>query len=68
MEEHNGKQSAGLRYEIDHPHFAFTGGSRHSTEVDYHGFRRDLGRELKKAGISIGKPPQGIKSRYKRAV
>lgn len=59
---------AAIQYEIDHPHFAFTGGSRHSTEVDYHGLRRDLAHELKKANIDIGKPPQGVKSRYKQAV
>ena len=59
---------AAIQYEIDHPVYAFTGGSRHSTEVDYHGLRRDLSRELKKAGIDIGKPPQGIKSRYKKEV
>jgi hypothetical protein len=59
---------AAIQDEIDHPHFAFTGGSRHSVEVDYHGFRKDLGRELQKAGISIGNPPQGIKSRYKKAI
>jgi cation diffusion facilitator CzcD-associated flavoprotein CzcO len=59
---------AAIQDEIDHPHFAFTGGSRHSVEVDYHGFRKDLGRELQKAGIYIGNPPQGIKSRYKKAI
>ena len=59
---------AAIQHEIEHPHFEYTGGLRHSTEVDYHGFRRDLSRELKKAGIDIGKPPQGIKSRYKQAV
>ncbi len=59
---------AAIQDEIDHPHYAFAGGTRHSTEVDYHAFRKDLGRELKKAGIDIGKPPQGIKSRYKSAV
>ena len=59
---------AAIQDEIDHPHFDFTGGTRHSTEVDYHGFRRELGRELKKAGIDIGKPPQGNKSRYKSAL
>jgi hypothetical protein len=58
---------AAIQYEIDHPHFEFTGGTRHSTEVDYHGFRRDLARELKKANIDIGQPPRGIKSRYKKA-
>lgn len=57
-----------IQYEIDHPHFTFAGGTRHSTEVDYHAFRKELGRELKKAGIDIGKPPQGIKSHYKHGV
>jgi hypothetical protein len=33
--------------------------------VDYHFFRKDLARELKKAGINIGRPPKGIASRYK---
>lgn len=59
---------ATIQDEIDHPHFAFTGGSRHSVEVDYHRFRKDLGRELQKAGIYIGNPPQGIKSRYKKTI
>ncbi len=59
---------AAIQDEIDHPHFTFTGGTRHSTEVDYHAFRKELGHELKKAGIDIGKPPQGIKSRYKNAL
>ncbi len=59
---------AAIQHEIDHPHFTFTGGLRHSTEVDYHGLRKDLARELKKAGIDIGKPPKGIKSRYKSAL
>ena len=59
---------AAIKYEIEHPHFAFTGGTRHSTEVDYHGLRRDLSRELKQAGIDIGNPPQGIKSQYKKAM
>ena len=38
---------AAIRHEIEHPHFKYTGGLRHSTEVDYHGFRKDLARELK---------------------
>jgi len=59
---------AAIQHEIDHPHFAFVGGIRHSTEVDYHGFRRDLSHELRRAGINIGKPPRGIKSRYKKAI
>jgi hypothetical protein len=56
---------AAIQYEIEHPHFSFSGSGRHSTEVDYHFFRRDLARELKKAGIGIGRPPKGITSRYK---
>lgn len=56
---------AAIAHEIAHPHFAFQGGSRHSTQVDYHGFRDDLKAELKTVGIDIGKPPMGITSRYK---
>ena len=52
---------AAIQYEIDHPHFAFTGGTRHSTEVDYHAFRKELAQELKKAGIDVGKAPWGRK-------
>lgn len=58
--------AAAIQYEIDHPHFEFSGGSRHSTQVDYHGLREDLKTELKKAGIDIGKAPQGVASRYKK--
>lgn len=54
-----GNLKAAIQYEIDHPHLAFAGGTRHSTEVDYHSFRRDLAHELHKAGIDIGKPLQG---------
>jgi cation diffusion facilitator CzcD-associated flavoprotein CzcO len=57
-----------IQEEVNQLQAAFAGGGRHSTEVDYSGLRTDLGRELKKAGIDIGKPPQGIKSRYKQAV
>lgn len=57
-----------IQYEIEHPHFEYTGGLRHSTEVDYHGLRRELSRELQKAGIAIGKPPQGKKSLYKKGL
>lgn len=57
-----------IQEEIVQLQAAFAGGGRHSTEVDYHGLRHDLSRELKKAGIDIGKPPQGVKSRYKQAV
>ena len=48
-----------------HPHFEFTKELRHSTEVDYHRFREELRRELKKAGVEIGAPPKGVPSRYK---
>lgn len=58
-------QSA-IDYEIQHPHFPFIGGSRHSTEVDYHQFREELKRELKHAGINIGEPPKGRASHYKK--
>ena len=58
---------AAIRHEIAHPHFAFSGGQRHAIEVDYHGFRHDLARELKKAGVDIGKPPAVRKRAGKRA-
>ena len=58
---------AAIDYEIAHPHYNFEGGSRHSTEVDYHAFRDDLKAELKKAGVDIGVPPMGIASRYKKS-
>lgn len=57
---------AAVEKEINNPHFKFQGGSRHSTEVDYHDFRRDLAKELKSAGIDIGKPPQGQNGIHKR--
>jgi hypothetical protein len=41
---------------------------RHSTQVDYHGFRNDLKVELKKAGIDIGAPPRGVASKYKKTM
>ena len=54
-----------IREEQANPHLDFESGSRHSTEVDYHCFRRDLKKELAKAGIDIGKPPAGKPGRYK---
>lgn len=54
-----------IAHELAHPHLDFEGGSRHSTEVDYHKFRRDLKKELKKAGIDIGQPPRGRPAHYK---
>lgn len=57
---------AAIQYELDHPHYRFGGGSRHSTEVDYHGFRSDLKRDLRQAGIEIGEPPAGRPGHYKR--
>ncbi|MDB5769285.1 MAG: FAD-binding protein [Collimonas fungivorans] len=57
---------AAIQHEIDHPHFDFESGQRHAVEVDYHSFRNDLKSELRKAGVDIGKPPMGIKGRYKK--
>jgi hypothetical protein len=34
-------------------------------EVDFHTFREELKKELKKAGVDIGKPPVGNPKRYK---
>lgn len=53
--------NAAIQHEIDHPHYRFEGGGRHSTEVDYHGLREDLRKELKKAGIDIGVAPGMLK-------
>jgi hypothetical protein len=47
---------AAIRHEIEHPHYRFGGGQRHAVEVDYFGLRRDLARELRSAGVDIGKP------------
>lgn len=55
-----------IRKELSHPHIAFESGGRHSTEVDYHQFRRDLKSELKKAGVDIGSPPAGRWRHYKQ--
>jgi len=56
---------AAIREELAHPHMDFDTGSRHSTEVDYQSFRRDLKKELARAGIDIGKAPAGKPGRYK---
>lgn len=39
-----------IEHEIRHPHFNFVKSPRHSTEVDYATFRKELFAELKKAG------------------
>ena len=57
---------AAIKFEMQHPHFNFRRELRHSTEVDYHRFREELRRELKKAGVEIGAPPKGFPSRYKK--
>ena len=54
-----------IQHEMDNPHLDFDRGSRHSTEVDYHRFRRDLKEELKKSGLDIGRPPAGRPGHYK---
>lgn len=48
--------AAAIRHEMENPHADFAGGTRHSTEVDYHMFRDDLKLELRQAGIDISKP------------
>lgn len=58
---------AAIRHEIEHPHYKFQPELRHSTEVDYHGLRRDLAVDLKTAGIDVGDPPAGRPGRYKTA-
>jgi cation diffusion facilitator CzcD-associated flavoprotein CzcO len=56
---------AAIKHEMDRPHFKFSPGSRHSTQVDYHRFRAELAAQLKTCGIDIGAPPQGMPARYK---
>lgn len=56
---------AAIRWELDHPHADYDGSTRHSTEVDYHEFRKELKQELRKAGIDIGEPPRGRAGHYK---
>jgi hypothetical protein len=58
--------AAAIQHEIEHPHFKFSAGLRHSTQVDYHAFRNELKAELKKAGIDIGAAPAGVASKYKK--
>jgi hypothetical protein len=53
--------------EIAHPHFDYQGGPRHSIEVDYRRYRKELKNDLRGAGLDIGEPPAGRKGRYKTA-
>lgn len=57
---------AAIRHELDHRHADYDGSARHSTEVDYHAFRKELKEELRKAGIDIGEPPLGRAEHYKK--
>ena len=56
---------AAIHHEVSHPHFDFGPGQRHAIEVDYHTFRSELRKELKKAGLEIGAAPAGNRKRYK---
>lgn len=56
---------AAIKYEVSHPHFDFGPGQRHAIEVDYHTFRKELRKELRKVGVEIGVAPAGNKRRYK---
>ena len=57
--------SAAVTKEILNPHFDFQNSARHSTEVDYHKFRRELKAELKSVGVDIGQAPAGREKHYK---
>ena len=59
---------AAVQQEVDNPHYEFEAGSRHSTQVDYHLFREELKQELARARIDIGKPPLGVKGKYRPEV
>ncbi|MBI2795732.1 MAG: NAD(P)-binding domain-containing protein [Gemmatimonadetes bacterium] len=56
---------AAIADELARPHFDFDGGQRHAVEVDAHQFRAELARELRTAGVDIGRPPAGRKGHYK---
>jgi hypothetical protein len=54
-----------INHELNNRHFDFGPGQRHAMEVDFHTFRDELKKELKRAGINIGNPPVGNAKRYK---
>jgi hypothetical protein len=54
-----------IEYEVKNPHFDFGPGQRHAMEVDFHTFRHELKKELKTAGLDIGRSPAGNAKRYK---
>ena len=56
---------AAIQNEINNPHYSFQKSARHSTEVDYHRFRKELKKALRTAGIDIGQAPRGRKPHYK---
>lgn len=59
---------AAIEEERRHPHFHFVQTPRHSTEVDYGCFRRDLFKELNKAGAGPYPPhPQSSLARMRAA-
>lgn len=58
--------AARIGSEMTRPHYRFDGGSRHSTQVDYHALRNELKSDLAGIGIDIGKAPMGIASQYKQ--
>ncbi|WP_081706635.1 NAD(P)/FAD-dependent oxidoreductase [Nocardia sp. CNY236] len=47
-----------IAHELAHPHFEFVDSVRHSTEVDYADFRRELLTELKRAGVKPHARPE----------
>ena len=57
---------ARIEREMARPHYRFDGGSRHSTQVDYHCLRAELKSDLAGIGIDIGKAPMGLASQYKQ--
>ena len=57
--------NSAIKHEVENPHFNFGPGQRHAIEVDYHTFRNELKKELKKAGVDIGRSPAGNKKLYK---
>ncbi|WP_081706637.1 NAD(P)-binding domain-containing protein [Nocardia sp. CNY236] len=56
-----------IAHELAHPHFKFIDSVRHSTEVGYGDFRRELLTELKKAGARPHLRPENASIRLAKA-
>ncbi|GAB4200800.1 MAG: NAD(P)-binding domain-containing protein [Wenzhouxiangellaceae bacterium] len=57
---------AAIANQLANPHYRWRAGARHSAQVDYHQFRRQLVNDLKRSGITIGPPPEGRPGHYRQ--